>query len=83
MYFFLFFFLFFFFFLGGGGMKISTIFGGDHKTGHFYAILGPLLSSLYRNTERECWGGGGAKISVLFVYLLIYLFIFKLKMRQI
>ena len=58
---------------GGGG-------GGSNRTsfrGHFYAILGPLLSSLYRIQNGDILGV--AQISVLFIYL----FIFKLKMRQV
>ena len=68
---------------GGGLMKISSIFGGggvSNRTsfrGHFYAILGPLLSSLYRIQNGDILGV--AQISVLFIYL----FIFKLKMRQV
>ena len=71
---------------GGGGagvMKISSIFGGggvSNRTsfrGHFYAILGPLLSSLYRIQNGDILGV--AQISVFFIYL----FIFKLKMRQV
>ena len=68
---------------GGGVMKISSIFGGggvSNRTsfrGHFYAILGPLLSSLYRIQNGDILGV--AQISVLFIYL----FIFKLKMRQV
>ena len=67
----------------GGVMKISSIFGGggvSNRTsfrGHFYAILGPLLSSLYRIQNGDILGV--AQISVLFVYL----FIFRLKMRQV
>ena len=62
-------------------MKISSIFGGgvSNRTsfrGHFYAILGPLLSSLYRIQNGDILGV--AQISVLFIYL----FIFKLKMRK-
>ena len=44
--------------------------------GHFYAILGPLLSSLYRIQNGDVLGV--AKISVLFTYL----FIFELKMHR-
>ena len=68
---------------GGGVMKISSIFGGGggSRIGlvlgcHFYAILGPLLSSLYRIQNGDILGV--AQISVLFIYL----FIFKLKMRK-
>ena len=57
---------------GGGGVSNRTIFRG-----HFYAILGPLLSSLYRIQNGDILGV--AQISVLFIYL----FIFKLKMRQV
>ena len=74
----------FMFYGGGGVMKISSIFGGgggvSNRTsfrGHFYAILGPLLSSLYRIQNGDILGV--AQISVLFIYL----FIFKLKMRQV
>ena len=68
----------------GRVMKISSIFGGgggvSNRTsfrGHFYAILGPLLSSLYRIQNGDILGV--AQISVLFIYL----FVFKLKMRQV
>ena len=37
------FFFFFFFFWGGGG-------------GHFYATLGPVLSSMYKIQNGEVWG---------------------------
>ena len=57
---------------GGGGVSNRTSFRG-----HFYAILGPLLSSLYRIQNGDILGV--AQISVLFIYL----FIFKLKMRQV
>ena len=43
-----------FFFLGGGG-------------GHFYAILGPVLSSMYKIQNGDSLRV--AKISCLFVYL--------------
>ena len=56
---------------GGGGVSNRTSFRG-----HFYAILGPLLSSLYRIQNGDILGV--AQISVLFIYL----FIFKLKMRK-
>ena len=70
------------FYGGGGVMKISSIFGRgvSNRTSfrcHFYAILGPLLSSLYRIQNGDILGV--AQISVLFIYL----FIFKLKMRQV
>ena len=58
------------FFLGGGVSNWTSF------RGHFYAILGPFLSSLYRIQNGDVLGV--AKISVLFIYL----FIFKLKMRQ-
>ena len=72
----------FMFYGGGVVMKISSILGGgvSNRTsfrGHFYAILGPLLSSLYRIQNGDILGV--AQISVLFIYL----FIFKLKMRQV
>ena len=53
---------------GGGGVSNRTSFRG-----HFYAILDPLLSSLYRIQNGDILGV--AQISVLFIYL----FIFKLK----
>ena len=59
-----------FFFLGGGVSNWTSF------RGHFYAILGPLLSSLYRIQNGDVLGVD--KISVLFIYL----FLFKLKMRQ-
>ena len=67
-----------FMFYGGGGggvMKISSIFGGgvSNRTsfrGHFYAILGPLLSSLYIIQNGDILGV--AQISVLFIYLIYF-----------
>ena len=61
---------------GGGNEDFVDIWGGGSFRGHFYAILGPLLSSLYRIQNGDVLGV--AKISVLFIYL----FILKLKMRQ-
>ena len=65
---------------GGGNEDFVDIWGGVSNwtsfRGHFYAILGSLLSSLYRIQNGDVLGV--AKISVLFTYL----FIFKLKMRQ-
>ena len=60
------------------GMKILSIFWGEGKQnwtrfggggGHFYAILGPVLSSMYKiqNGDRL----GVAKISFLFIYLFL------------
>ena len=67
---------------GGGNEDFVDIWGGgvSNRTsfrGHFYAILGPLLSSLYRIHNGDILGV--AQISVLFIYL----FTFKLKMRQV
>ena len=56
------------------GMKILSIFwGGGNKIGlvlgpgHFYAILDPVLSSMYKIQNGDSLGV--AKISFLFIYL--------------
>ena len=54
--------------LGRGKNKIGLVLGG-----HFYAILGPVLCSMYKIQNGGSFGV--AKIS--------FLFIFKLKMRQV
>ena len=58
------------------GMKILSIFWGGGKTkldsflgGHFYAILGPVLSSMYKIQNGDSLGV--AKISFLFIYLFL------------
>ena len=50
--------------LGRGKNKIGLVFGG-----HFYAILGPVLSSMYKIQNGDSLGG--AKISFLFNYLFL------------
>ena len=47
-----------------GKNKIGLVFGG-----HFYAILGPVLSSMYKIQNGD--GLGVAKISFLFNYLFL------------
>ena len=54
--------------LGRGKNKIGLVLGG-----HFYSILGPVLCSMYKIQNGDSLGV--AKIS--------FLFIFKLKMRQV
>ena len=55
------------------GMKIlSIVWGGGKQNwtrfgGHFYAILGPVLSSMYKIQNGDSLGV--AKISFLFIYL--------------
>ena len=62
------------------GMKILSIFWGGGKQnwtrfffwgggGHFYAILGPVLSSMYKIQNGDSLGV--AKISFLFIYLFL------------
>ena len=57
------------------GMKILSIFWGGEKQnwtrfgGHFYAILGPVLSSMYKIQNGDSLGV--AKISFLFIYLFL------------
>ena len=46
-------------FWGGGKNKIGIVLGG-----HFYAILGPVFSSMYKIQN-------GDKISFLFIYLFL------------
>ena len=55
------------------GMKILSTFWGGGKTkldpfwgGHFYAILGPVLSLMYKIQNGDSLGV--AKISFLFIY---------------
>ena len=50
--------------LGRGENKIGLVFGG-----HFYAILGPVLSSMYKIQNGDSLGV--AKISFLFIYLFL------------
>ena len=52
--------------LGGGGSQNWTSFWG-----HFYAIFGPFLSSIYRKKEPDGDSLGVAKISILFIYLFL------------
>ena len=58
--------------LGRGKNKIGLVFffffgwGGG---GHFYAILGPVLSSMYKIQNGDSLGV--AKISFLFIYLFL------------
>ena len=63
------------------GMKILSIFWAGGKTkldpffffggggGHFYAILGPVLSSMYKIQNGDSLGA--AKISFLFIYVFL------------
>ena len=48
----------------GGGNKIGLVLGG-----HFYAILDPVLSSMYKIQNGDSLGV--AKISFLFIYLFL------------
>ena len=50
--------------LGRGENKIALVLGG-----HFYAILGPVLSSMYKIQNGDSLGV--AKISFLFIYLFL------------
>ena len=52
--------------LGRGKNKIGLVLGG-----HFYAILGPVFSSMYKIQNGDSLGV--AKISFLFIYLLAHL----------
>ena len=52
--------------LGRGENKIGLVLGGG---GHFYAILGPVLSSMYKIQNGDSLGV--AKISFLFIYLFL------------
>ena len=50
--------------LGRGKNKIGLVLGG-----HFYAILGPVLSSMYKIQDGDSLGV--AKISILFIYSIL------------
>ena len=52
--------------LGRGKTKLDSFWGGG---GHFYAILGPVLSSMYKIQNGDSLGV--AKISFLFIYLFL------------
>ena len=59
----------------GGGNKIGLVLGGHFYPGpnirspSFYAILGPVLSSMYKIQNGDSLGV--AKISFLFIYLFL------------
>ena len=55
--------------LGRGKTKLDSFFFFGGGGGHFYAILGPVLSSMYKIQNGDSLGV--AKISFLFIYLFL------------